>query len=177
MFSKACSNRDLGSTTCQVIKSNATACVSQRGDVSYLILRELNKGSLTLSTEGLAYCSAPWGWETRENGLHFRESPFRASWMARKDTTLAPQSLPMAESLPSSRRDFISESWFASACKLQNKKKKKKLSCNLFLPAWKKPSHPRWPLACPYYSRSSSFCSLNRCPPDIVPFILKEVKT
>lgn len=120
VFSKACSNRDLGSMACQVIKSNATACLSQRGDVSYLILRELNKGSLTLSTEGLASCSAPWGWETRENGLHFGESPFTASWMGRKDTTLAPQSLPMAESLSGSRRDFIWESWFASASKLQN---------------------------------------------------------
>lgn len=51
LLSKACSNRDLGSTIYKVIKSNAAAYLSQRGDVSYLILRELNKGSLTLSTE------------------------------------------------------------------------------------------------------------------------------
>lgn len=51
LLSTACSNRDLGSTVYKVIKSNVTAYLSQRGDVSYLILRELNKGSLTLSTE------------------------------------------------------------------------------------------------------------------------------
>lgn len=50
-------------------KSNASAYLSQRGDVSYLILRQLNKGSLTLSTEGLASYSAPWGGETGEMSM------------------------------------------------------------------------------------------------------------
>lgn len=69
--------------------------------MSHLILRELKKSRLTLSTEGLTSYSAPRGCEPPDMRLSYiLESPFRGPRMGRMDTSLALQSLPMAGHCP-----------------------------------------------------------------------------